>query len=421
MTQLDIVVPLETEFARRHPASDGWRLHFISPSRSQILTPVIPAFLRAEAPAAVIREAIATSLDFNFEKSSFRSRLTGLPSIQRGQGLNEDEWLGEIDFEWKGVPIHYRRVAYQGEDGILYGAFVATKDWKALEEFWTALRRFQKRVTKDRSRILDMFEGFVQRPRARWSDLVLPNGAAEEIRDGAEAFFRSRRIYRELDLPYRRGFLFAGAPGTGKSLAVRALVANFRVNVVVLPLRADIEDRFVLSAFRRAAHDGPSILVMEDMERIAENKKVSLSFVLNLMDGISSPEGMLVVATTNAPEKLDAALLHRPSRFDKVWHFGLPTYPERMRLLSLKSKGRFTAEALEAAARRTESFTMAAVQEVVVDGFLKAASAQRHPCDEDLLDAAASARGRFQRNFKIDGSLKPAPAVGFGRTLEEVS
>ncbi|MDO8806292.1 MAG: ATP-binding protein [Elusimicrobiota bacterium] len=71
-----------------------------------------------------------------------------------------------------------------------------------------------------------------------------------------------------------------------------------------------------------------------------------MSNILNQLDGLASGEGVLVMATSNAPEKLDPALVHRPSRFDRIWRFGLPGEEQRLAQIKGQYKNTWAREGL---------------------------------------------------------------------------
>ncbi len=72
--------------------------------------------------------------------------------------------------------------------------------------------------------------------------------------------------------------------------------------------------------------------------QVAKTKGVSLSYFLNLLDGFKALKGVLVIAICNEPDKLDPALIHRPSRLDRVWRFELPKYEQRLEMLRKKEE-----------------------------------------------------------------------------------
>lgn len=72
---------------------------------------------------------------------------------------------------------------------------------------------------------------------------------ADDIPDNVEAFFRSREKYRELGLPHRRGFLFGGPPGCGKTLTVKVLSSTIEAKVITVSTNSDVNDYTMNRAF----------------------------------------------------------------------------------------------------------------------------------------------------------------------------
>jgi len=235
----------------------------------------------------------------------------------------------------------------------------------------------------------------------------------KRIREMIELPLKYPQIFARLGIDPPKGVLLYGPPGCGKTLTTKVIAAQAKARVFVLPVKADLEDNYLNMAFSLAAAQSPSVLILEDLDRLVDSNRVSMSYLLNLLDGIDSKDGVLVVATTNAPEKLDAALLHRPSRFDKVWHFGLPGYEERRQLLMKKGGRRFTETSLENAAKTTKGFTMACVQEAVVNAMLTAVGEERPPQDEDLAMSVEDLKTQNRASMRASGALPVAERMGF--------
>lgn len=160
-------------------------------------------------------------------------------------------------------------------------------------------------------------------------------------------FIASRETYMRQGVPYRRGYFFEGPPGTGKSSLVFALAASLKRPIYVINPSSMTSDESLYSAFARVPENG--IILMEDIDtnlvtgaRKAAPKKpsrsenplappsrdgakgdgITLSGLLNAIDGVWAKEGRILFITSNHPDKLDPALL-RPGRIDVRRHIGL--------------------------------------------------------------------------------------------------
>ena len=401
------------DFRSKHKADDGWIVFRMDLDSRGVYTPRLPAFLLSEAPKAVTRQDVY--FDVGWGEKRRRTALSSLPWKRRGTGIDETGWFGDLEISWRGVPIHYSRYTRTSYQRYVADetTWVATKDRAAFEELWRALVRFYRRHHKAKREICVVNGDWIKKPKWAWDDLILPGGMASEIRANAESFISARSHYKAMKLPYRRGFLFAGPPGVGKTFAAKVLFARLRASAYAFDLKADIEDKDLREAFQCAANDTPAVLLLEDLDRVVESKSISMSYLLNLLDGLQPREGILVVATTNAPEKLDQALLQRPSRFDRVWHFPLPGRTERLRLLQRRARNHFSEEAIRSAADRSNGFTMAYTQEAVVSALLAAVNDKRAPQDSDLAASVETLSRQVRESTVKDGAIKIESHVGF--------
>src|SRR5436189_3696741 len=93
-------------------------------------------------------------------------------------------------------------------------------------------------------------------------------------------------------------------------------------------------DQFnIRTVFDRARRTAPCILVFEDLD--AQLTPQNRSFFLNELDGFAANIGIVTLATTNHPERLDPSILDRPSRFDRKYPFDLPEQPERVAYIAM--------------------------------------------------------------------------------------
>lgn len=159
---------------------------------------------------------------------------------------------------------------------------------------------------------------------------------------------RTRQWYANHGIPYRRGYLFSGPPGTGKTSLASAIAGVFGLDIYVLSL---LDPKITESQFVRLFSEAPArcVVLLEDIDsatlsqaradksiREANNhnkdnssstSSISLSALFNAIDGVSSHEGHILIMTTNLPQNLDRALV-RPGRVDMHFQFDLPSYEE---------------------------------------------------------------------------------------------
>lgn len=100
------------------------------------------------------------------------------------------------------------------------------------------------------------------------------------------------------------------------------------------------------------------------------------SYFLNELDGFAANTGVITLATTNHPERLDPSILERPSRFDRKYHFALPTTPTRARYIAtwnerLAPALRLTEDGCAQISERTDGFSFAYIQEVFVSSMMR--------------------------------------------------
>jgi hypothetical protein len=244
------------------------------------------------------------------------------------------------------------------------------------------------------------------RPRGLdWDSLVLNPGFRDDLRGQVDAFFALRDEYVHMGVSHRRGMLFTGPPGNGKTSALR-VIASVRDEPFILHKVKNHTDQSELDdAFNRATREAPSILCFEDVDSLFDGGL--LSHFLNRIDGLYPLEGVLILATTNHPEKLDGAITERPSRFDRLFHFGNPAAPERRRFLKAGLGSVFDEDLVV----QTDGFSMAQVKEVRVSACLEAIHAGLPgPTKEGALRSIERLRG--QRAIVQSGG-NPEQTIGF--------
>lgn len=187
------------------------------------------------------------------------------------------------------------------------------------------------------------------RPSRPLSTVVLDERQKElfvdDIRDYLET--DTRRWYADRGIPYRRGYLLHGPPGTGKSSLSFAVAGKFGLKIYVLSLASKSLTEEGLAVLFEAL-PRKCVVLLEDVDTVGiarvqkqeettvegadktavkkeedtSKKGVSFSGLLNAIDGVASHEGRILILTTNHPEKLDPALT-RPGRVDMKIKFTL--------------------------------------------------------------------------------------------------
>eukprot|EP00029_Vermamoeba_vermiformis_P002821 TRINITY_DN13181_c0_g1_i1.p1 TRINITY_DN13181_c0_g1~~TRINITY_DN13181_c0_g1_i1.p1 ORF type:complete len:443 (-),score=178.18 TRINITY_DN13181_c0_g1_i1:40-1368(-) len=179
------------------------------------------------------------------------------------------------------------------------------------------------------------------RPKRDLSSVVLQSGVCERLVRDVSEFMTRADWYRARGIPWRRGYLLHGPPGTGKSSLVHALASHFGLSICLLSLndRALTDDR--LMHLLTTAPDS-CIVLLEDidaafqsLDQVAElaadpmhkikwagHTGVTYSGLLNALDGVASGEGRICFMTTNHLHKLPPALI-RPGRIDLIQEIGL--------------------------------------------------------------------------------------------------
>jgi len=178
------------------------------------------------------------------------------------------------------------------------------------------------------------------------SSIVLQPGVKDMILNDCKDFLASEAWYADRGIPFRRGYLLHGVPGSGKTSLIHSLAGELSLDIYVLSLSAkgmsdntlttlmglvpsrcivlleDLDAAFTRSVSRDSNSTGAPTAPTEKESNENKDKKddgstLSLSGLLNSLDGVAAAEGRLLFATTNHIERLDPAL-SRPGRMD-VW------------------------------------------------------------------------------------------------------
>jgi hypothetical protein len=159
--------------------------------------------------------------------------------------------------------------------------------------------------------------------------LRFPGTTTTAVVEEIELFWQQEAAFKLHDLPYKRGILLYGPPGSGKSCALR-LIADDVVERGGVVMNYTGPDSFKegYRVFRMVQPDTPIVVLMEDLDAILA--RFDETKVLNLLDGVQSLDKVVFLATTNYPRKLGPRIANRPSRFDRKYLVPHPSAEARL-------------------------------------------------------------------------------------------
>ncbi|KAG0947768.1 hypothetical protein G6F57_003859 [Rhizopus arrhizus] len=162
-----------------------------------------------------------------------------------------------------------------------------------------------------------------------FESVILKQGQKERILKDIQTFRRREHWYTCRGIPYRRGYLLYGPPGTGKTSFVQSVASKINMNVAIISLSGSMDDEKFNVMLQDVPHN--SILIMEDIDHCiikdpssgtdSTSSKITMSGLLNALDGVAAQEGAMVFLTCNDINRLQPALL-RPGRIDMKMELG---------------------------------------------------------------------------------------------------
>jgi ATP-dependent 26S proteasome regulatory subunit len=271
----------------------------------------------------------------------------------------------------------------------------------------------------------------------KWDRVVLHPETAVAVKDDFEIFLKSQEWFVENDIPFRRGYLFYGPPGNGKTSVIRVMACHPLVSAFTIDMgNKDVENSDITDLFAKAATRSPSLIVLEDIDRMfskqaqeEERRKVTLQHLLNCLDGVTSPEGTIVAATANEPCDLDPALLKRPGRFDRVIEFKSPETEQRKEYFLRRKSLALTPKEFDDIVDETNGFTFAQLREAYIIGGQSAFSENYDPkatinairLRHGVQQIRDSAKNISKYNFRKTVGFGEATGAGFASVVTKIA
>ena len=291
----------------------------------------------------------------------------------------ENSWLNVL---WKGNSLDVILITFTQRSCPSRHHWIVADSKELAEAFFAEVCEWSSEV---RSEVLVFQDGewaknkelFEKIKSASFDSLILGGNLKEEIQNDFRQFFDSREVYDQHRIPWKRGVLFIGPPGTGKTHTVKALVNQLgKPCLYVKSFKAEYvtDQENMRAVFARARMTAPCIVVLEDLDSMIDD--TSRAFLLNELDGFETNTGVVILATTNHPERLDPAVLNRPSRFDRKYYFNLPAAAERSAYVSvwnrqLQPELRVSDDCAAHIVQQTEGFSFAYLKELFLSSMMQ--------------------------------------------------
>src|SRR5215212_9439774 len=219
-----------------------------------------------------------------------------------------------------------------------------------------------------------MREVFVEVPDVKWEDIGGLETIKQELREAVEWPLKYQGIFTFADAMPPKGILLYGPPGTGKTLMAKAAANESEANFIsikgpeLLSKWVGESEKGVREIFRKARQAAPCIIFFDEIDAIAPKRggdfgdshvtERLISQLLTELDGLEILTNVIVIAATNRPDIIDAALL-RPGRFDRLLYVPPPDRDSRIQIIKIHTRKKPLADDVnvEQLADHTEGYT----------------------------------------------------------------
>ncbi|KZF25526.1 putative AAA family ATPase/60S ribosome export protein Rix7 [Xylona heveae TC161] len=303
--------------------------------------------------------------------------------------------------------------------------FAAANDAVSIthEDFLNALPKIQPSSKR---------EGFATVPDTTWEDIGALQAIREELQTAIVEPIRNPEMYEQVGITAPAGVLLWGPPGCGKTLLARAVANESKANFIsvkgpeLLNKYVGESERSVRQVFVRARSSIPCVIFFDELDALVPRRDESLSeasarvvnTLLTELDGLSSRQGIYVIAATNRPDIIDPAML-RPGRLETLLFVGLPGPDERVEILAALLQKLPVADesqrgAIAEVALACHGFSGADLESLLRRAGYSAVKARRKIALEDFHDALKKVRpsvSDLSKYEKLRGRLESGDAI----------
>ncbi len=196
-------------------------------------------------------------------------------------------------------------------------------------------------------------EVLIEIPNIRWTDIGGLEDVKQELKEAVEWPLKYPEAFTRLGVRAPRGILLYGAPGTGKTLLAKAVAKESEANFILvkgpelLSKWVGESEKAVREIFKKARQTSPTIIFFDEFDSLAPRRGASfdshvtervVNQLLTEIDGLEELHDVVVIAASNRPDMIDAALL-RPGRFDRMILVPVPDEKTRLEIFKVHTNG----------------------------------------------------------------------------------
>jgi hypothetical protein len=192
----------------------------------------------------------------------------------------------------------------------------------------------------------------------------ITDGYSVSVLKQIERFWESKQNYIDSGLLHKRGILFYGIAGGGKTSLIKLLTDDVIARNGVVIIMNDPDTSIAgFKALREIEPERPIVHIIEDIE--AQMEMWDSSSILSMLDGEHQINNVLQLATTNYPEKLEERISQRPGRFDLILEVKMPSLQARQEYLASVPNSGLDNDTIKQWAADTEGLGMAHLRELI--------------------------------------------------------